>query len=566
MGGIKVGISSLQWIQTSVPHSPSSSQALASAIYSPSSRRHLASPFLGAQASKLYRTRSCDTYTKARTPSICRAVSSSLESFSDEEFSKKVLELAMKFQASDDVDGESSIDGSFVDSEEELVKDCMELHNQNGVGVSLNVNMKMMEHGMPFDQLEPPDWHERVEIIPAGIEMRANSVEFPVSLRMIKRKKQWSGGLMVAGESAYCSVKKAFSSMVFIIRELQSFTMQMREVLYYEDLQGIVSRVQAEMHASFVWLFQQVFSCTPSLMVYVMILLANYSVHSMANSTAIAAAAPPQAYAATTESISMMEDHSFGKQHKFDTSAIKSFSVSSSPGKTISIGGSSGGGGNYKPVAGGINGDGKFDGSISFDHHQTIVPDEVSSIRDPSVRTSKEQSVSGQESREDELELWNKVVDEASNIQAAMRSEALDHETMQRFVSPVNVNIEADDRADYFRTELLYQTLLAQEPDNPLLLANYAQFIFLVAQDYDRAEEYFKKAVTGEPKDAEALNKYASFLWKVRNNLWAAEETYQEAIAAEPSNSLYAANYANFLWNTGGDDTCYPLTEGDNDI
>lgn len=66
-----------------------------------------------------------------------------------------------------------------------------------------------------------------------------------------------------------------------------------------------------------------------------------------------------------------------------------------------------------------------------------------------------------------------------------------------------------------------------------------------------------------EPKDAEALNKYANFLWQVKKDLWTAEETYLEAIAAEPSNSYYAANYAHFLWNTGGEDTCFPLSSPD---
>lgn len=66
-----------------------------------------------------------------------------------------------------------------------------------------------------------------------------------------------------------------------------------------------------------------------------------------------------------------------------------------------------------------------------------------------------------------------------------------------------------------------------------------------------------------EPKDAEALNKYAHFLWQARNDLWAAEETYLEAISAEPNNSYYAANYAHFLWNTGGEDTCFPLSSPD---
>lgn len=78
-----------------------------------------------------------------------------------------------------------------------------------------------------------------------------------------------------------------------------------------------------------------------------------------------------------------------------------------------------------------------------------------------------------------------------------------------------------------------------------------------------RAEEYFKKAIAAEPPDAEAFSKYASFLWKVRNDLWAAEETFLEAIAVDPTNSYYAANYAHFLWNTGGEDTCFPLSSPD---
>ena len=67
-----------------------------------------------------------------------------------------------------------------------------------------------------------------------------------------------------------------------------------------------------------------------------------------------------------------------------------------------------------------------------------------------------------------------------------------------------------------------------------------------------------------EPPDAEAYSKYASFLWHVRKDLWAAEETFLEAISADPTNSYYAANYAHFLWNTGGEDTCFPLSSQDN--
>ena len=47
----------------------------------------------------------------------------------------------------------------------------------------------------------------------------------------------------------------------------------------------------------------------------------------------------------------------------------------------------------------------------------------------------------------------------------------------------------------------------------------------------------------------------------VKSDLGAAEETYLEAIAADPGNTAHAANYAHFLWNTGGEDTCYPLDD-----
>uniref|UniRef100_A0A5B7BKC8 Uncharacterized protein n=1 Tax=Davidia involucrata TaxID=16924 RepID=A0A5B7BKC8_DAVIN len=550
--GVKVAATCLPWSQPFVAQSPSSSsQTLASTISSPSLKLALVYTSSSLFRTKLYRSRSCD-HPKSRAQTIKRACSASLDAFSDEEFSKKIQELAMRFQLSDDDDENTNTSASEAESESEMVSDSIEIHSENS-----SINFVENQRTFPtskIDPVEPPDWPGREEIIPASIERKANSVNLPLSLRIIKKKKQWQEGFREAGESAYCSVKKAFSSMVFIIRELYSFTLQMRETLFYEDLQGILVRVQKEMHASFVWLFQQVFSQTPTLMVYVMILLANYSVYSLASNTAIAAAPPPQSYAASTECVSVFEDQS-EKPQKFDSSAIKSFSVSSSSGKTTSIGGNNGGGGKFRPVSSGTDGDGRFDGSASLDFHRTILP---------TTTTREDESVSGQVTREEDVSLWNSMVEEATRMQAALRDEALDHETMQSFVSPVTAKIEADDDyADYLRTELLYQTGLAQEPNNPLLLANYAQFLYLVAHDYDRAEYYFKRAVEVEPPDAEALNKYASFLWQVRKDLWAAEETYLEAISSDTSNSYYAANYAHFLWNTGGQDTCFPISSTD---
>ncbi|XP_011032139.1 PREDICTED: uncharacterized protein LOC105131064 [Populus euphratica] len=590
--GVKVATTTcFQWSQPITHHSPSSSQSLASAISSPSSKRQRRFDGTGGcvllcrclqrldrrtlfgtpLTTKIQRARSYE-FPKSRGQTIKRASSASSDAFSDEEFSKKIQELALKFQLSDDDD-----DGSdAVDSESEILSDSGDnLGSINGGDIYSNFiredssNLVQDQRQFPLDsmeppwpeiQQEPPDWSGRDDIIPASIERKANSVDLPLSLRMIKRKMQWQEGLREAGESAYCSVKKAFSSMVFIIRELHAYSLQMREFLFTEDLQGILARVQKEMHASFVWLFQQAFSHTPTLMMYVMILLANFTVHSMATNAALAAPPNSGSYAATTESVSVVETPD-QKNQKFDSSSVKMFSVSSSSGKTTSIGGNNGGGGKVRPLASGTEGDGWFDQSNQI---RTIVPDGASQLS--SLGTSREaESASEQGSREEELSLWNSIVEEASKMQYfPLRDESLDHETIQRFVSPINAKIEADDYAEYFRTDLQYQMGLSQDPNNPLLLANYAQFLNMVVHDYDRAEEYFKRAIGAEPPDAEAYSKYASFLWHVRKDLWAAEETFLEAISADPTNSYYAANYAHFLWNTGGEDTCFPLSSQDN--
>ncbi|CAJ2640261.1 unnamed protein product [Trifolium pratense] len=520
---------------------PSSSQTLASAISSPSSSpsskpRNKFLPnsvtLFGSTNFVLQRSRSLQQYPlsitrKRRT--LRRAFSASLDSFSDEEFAKKIEDLALRFQI-------SSENNAIMDLEsfEESLKQS--LTSSSVVNFAAEFEPPWNGHGLHGGRGE--------EIIPAIIERKANSVELPFSLRIIKEKLKLKEEFREVGESARCSVKKAFSSMVFIIRELQCFTLQMREVLFYEDLQGILERVQKEMHASFVWLFQQVFSHTPTLMVYVMILLANFTVHSMSSNNAIAAVVTPPPE--TSSIVEFRDNESRGHHgfHKFDSSAIKTFSITNG-NNTASVDGGTGGGGKYKPVASGFDGDGRFDQTGTGLSNGGV------------YKTGENETESVQENNEEEeTKLWEAMVEEASRNEVG-----LDHEAMKKFVSPVSAKIDSDDYAEYLRTELVYQTALSQEPNNVLLLANYAQFLYIVTHEFDRAEEYFKRAIEVEPPDAEAFNKYANFLWKVKNDLWAAEETYLEAISAEPSNTYYAANYAHFLWNTGGEDTCFPLSD-----
>ncbi|CAN1282370.1 hypothetical protein LINPERPRIM_LOCUS18041 [Linum perenne] len=511
------------------PHSPSSYRNLASAISSSKRRcrRDCEATVVCSYAhrldkqasSKHHRTQSTVYARPKRAQTLKRACSAGLNVFSDEEFSKEIQELALRFQNSND--GEQSGD----------------LELTQGFHSSREHSANLVHDHRRFPVAS--------DVIPDSIERKANSADIPLSLRMIKRKMQWQEGFREAGESACCSVKKAFSSMVFMIQELHSYTMLMREFIFTEDLQGILARVHEEMHASFVWLFQQVFSHTPALMMSVMILLANFTVYSMGTQAAFAA--PP-----TIETVSVLDTRCHENDHSFDSSMVKAFPVSSPGDKSASIGGSNGGGGGkVKPVGSGTEGDGSFDGS---DELRTMVPDGASELSALGTSREAEQEISREE---DASELWNSVVEEASSIKRLK----IDHDAIDRFVSPIEANIESDDYKEYLRTELLYQTGLAEEPNNPLLLANYAQFLCVVSHDYDRAEEYYKRAIGTEPADAEAFNKYANFLWKVRDDLWAAEETFLEAINADPTNSFYAANYANFLWTTGGEDTCFPLSD-----
>ncbi|XP_048541006.1 uncharacterized protein LOC125520205 [Triticum urartu] len=381
---------------------------------------------------------------------------------------------------------------------------------------------------------------------PPSLERSASGVGLPLSLRMLKRKKQqrrqqqvpqplrWDGRLRLG--SAGESVGRAFSSMVLIVRELQSFALQQ---MLCDDLQAVLARAHGEMQDSFVWLFQHIFAGTPALMLSLMLLLANFTVHSMSNSVAAAAAA-----AAVVDA-----QHTEPSNPRFDAASVKTFSA----GRTASVGGGSGSGGDVRPVAG-ASGDDRWDESrYSLSR---VAPQQLT----PLAGTGAE-NVVPDAGAVDEQAIWEKMVAEASSMQADARADELtDPGVLGNLVAPVEAEIETEDAGgEYARTEQRYELAVSEEPNNSLILANFAQFLYITRKDHKRAEHYFERAVRAEPADAEALSRYATFLWRARDDAEAAEETFQQAIAADPGNAHYAAAYAHFLWNTGGEDTCFPL-------
>ncbi|KAJ0044639.1 hypothetical protein Pint_06456 [Pistacia integerrima] len=465
----------------------------------------------------------------SRGNSLKRSCSFEFDEFPEEELFKMIEGLAEKFDVTDDDEEEEENDKDPGYGRTEVSCNASQKQPENGQKVKISTQFmpsqfEFLEHNLLGIHPEPEHWPERDEINRVNIEQKANCVGIPLSLKMIKRKQKRQQGFGDAGDFAYCSVKKAFSSLVFIIRELQNYALHIRASLYSEDLKEIMSKVQREMNISFVWLFQQVFSRTPTLMVYVMILLANFTVHSMSRHTVIATTSPSSS---SCETISESEIYKLLEDSNSDV-------------------GNNGGGIKVRPTVPGTEG-----GNVHMGRSSLFV-------EQPRVLTD-ENSEANHDMTKEEVELWNAMVEEASRMQEELSLEVLDTGTKKLFVTPITVKLEPEDYVDYFRTDLLYQMGVAEEPNNSLLLTNYAQLLHLVAQDYDRAAECYKRAVQIEPLDAEALSKFADFLWKTRNDLWGAEERYLQAMAADPSNAYHASKYATFLWSTGGEDTCFPL-------
>lgn len=247
--------------------------------------------------------------------------------------------------------------------------------------------------------------HDDELMAAVSVERNANRLDMPLSLLIIKRKKIWERELMEAGELACCSAKKAFSSMVFMVRELQSHALHMRSDDDQPPLPGILDRVRSDLHASFVCLFQRVFCCNPTLMLYLMILLANFTVYSMGRNP---------------------------------TTAIP-------PSQSLLV---------------------SISDIINTDDHY------------PSAAQLQDETIE-----------WNKFVEDALRMRASTTDEALmDPDVLRQFVAPVSVQIppEEDSCQHYINTELMYERALSEDPDNALLLSNFAQFLYLVHHNYDR--------------------------------------------------------------------------------
>ncbi|XP_019261392.1 PREDICTED: uncharacterized protein LOC109239301 [Nicotiana attenuata] len=99
-----------------------------------------------------------------------------------------------------------------------------------------------------------------------------------------------------------------------------------------------------------------------------------------------------------------------------------------------------------------------------------------------------------------------------------------------------------------------YRSMIQENPNNPLFLRNYAQFLDQCKGDLKGAEEYYCRTILADADDGKIMSQYAKFIWKLHHDQDKASSYFKRAVEASPGNSDVRAAYARFLWETEDDE------------
>ncbi|XP_027365197.1 uncharacterized protein LOC113872118 [Abrus precatorius] len=103
---------------------------------------------------------------------------------------------------------------------------------------------------------------------------------------------------------------------------------------------------------------------------------------------------------------------------------------------------------------------------------------------------------------------------------------------------------EDDNVEDYLKK------MIDENPNNPLFLKKYAQFLVQSKRDLQAAEDYYSRAIVADPSDGEIMSEYAKLEWELHHDLEKASFLFEQAIQATPGDSNVLAAYTCFLWET----------------
>ena len=260
----------------------------------------------------------------------------------------------------------------------------------------------------------------------------------PHSLKCRKNKEQ---------NVRSCAVSNAFSALVFIMKTMHGHALKMQE----DQVMKLVMPMQRDMELSFAWLFQQVFATTPEYMLSIMVLLAEFTVHSLGEDLALASAL------AMANSKKNSNSRRLFRPAKEDVSAGLVKELNRRHKAALSA---------------------KHEG-IAETHCEPLA-DELANAVFPTGR---------------------KIFPEEEKILHALMAEAMeemkknsgwepppevDKEALNKLVAPVQVTLSSDNYPCYDRTDLEYQHTISSQPTNVMLLSNYAQFLYVIRHDNNR--------------------------------------------------------------------------------
>jgi hypothetical protein len=236
-----------------------------------------------------------------------------------------------------------------------------------------------------------------------------------------------------------CAMSNAFSAFVFIIKSMHGHALEMQE----DYVMKLVTPMQRDMDLSFAWLFQQVFATTPEYMLSVMVLLAEFTVHSLGEDMALASASAM----ATSKPSSPHPPH----PAKEDVSAglMKELSRRHKAAKHEDT------------------------------HRDSLLEDLTSGVSPSDMKPSPEE----------EKLMHGLMVEAMADMETNSGwapPPALDIEAMKHLVAPVQITVSPDNYSCFDRTELEYQHAISSQPTNTMLLSNYAQFLYVVRHDHNR--------------------------------------------------------------------------------
>ncbi|XVE72861.1 hypothetical protein DITRI_Ditri11bG0072100 [Diplodiscus trichospermus] len=109
------------------------------------------------------------------------------------------------------------------------------------------------------------------------------------------------------------------------------------------------------------------------------------------------------------------------------------------------------------------------------------------------------------------------------------------------------------DGGDNHKVQEFYKRMMEENPGNPLILRNYAQFLYQTKKDLRGAEEYCSRAILADPRDGEALSQYAQLVWELHHDKERASSYFERAVQVSREDSHVHAAYATFLWETEED-------------